>query len=124
MTEEYPAVIDPVPSDSRGWAVAAHLLPWVGLSFVGPLVVWLIKRDEDPFVEWHARESLNLQISMFIYLAVSVLLMLVVIGFLTFFAVAIFAFVVNIIAAIKAANGEWYKYPLIIRFVNPPRPTP
>ncbi|MCL1595522.1 MAG: DUF4870 domain-containing protein [Actinomycetia bacterium] len=122
MTEEYPAVVDPVPSDSRAWAVAAHLLPWIGIGFLGPLIVWLIKRDEDVFVEWHARESLNFQISLFIYLVVSVMLMLVVIGFFLFFALAIFGLIVNIIAAIKAANGDWYRYPLIIRFVNAPRP--
>ena len=122
MTEEYPAVVDPVPSDSRAWAVAAHLLPWIGIGFLGPLIVWLIKRDEDVFVEWHARESLNFQISLFIYLVVSVMLMLVVIGFFMFFALAIFGLIVNIIAAIKAANGDWYRYPLIIRFVNAPRP--
>jgi len=119
MTDDYPAIIDPLPSDSKGWAVAAHLLPWVGLGFLGPLIIWLIKRDENVFVEWHARESLNLQISLLIYFVVSAILILVVIGIFLFFAVAIFAIVVNIIAAIKAANGDWYRYPLIIRFVNP-----
>jgi len=119
MTDDYPAIIDPLPSDSKGWAVAAHLLPWIGLGFLGPLIVWLIKRDEDVFVEWHARESLNFQISMLIYLTVSVILMLVLIGFLLFIVLAIFGLVVNITAAIKAANGDWYRYPLIIRFVNP-----
>ncbi|MFV1999821.1 MAG: DUF4870 domain-containing protein [Acidimicrobiia bacterium] len=119
MTEDYPAIIDPLPSDSKGWAVASHLLPWVGVGVLGPLIVWLIKRDEDVFVEWHARESLNFQISLLIYFAVSVILMFVVIGFFLFFAAVIFGLVVNIIAAIKAANGDWYRYPLIIRFVSP-----
>lgn len=119
MTDDYPAIIDPLPSDSKAWAVAAHLSPWVGLWFLGPLIIWLIKRDEDAFVEWHARESLNMQISMAIYYVVSVILMLVLIGFVLFFALLIFGFVVNIIAAIKAANGDWYRYPLIIRFINP-----
>jgi uncharacterized protein len=119
MTEDYPAIIDPLPSDSKGWAVASHLLPWIGFGFLGPLIVWLIKRDEDVFVEWHAREALNFQISLMIYLIISVILMLVLIGFFLFFALVIFGLVVNISAAIKAANGDWYRYPLIIRFVNP-----
>ena len=53
-----------VPSDSRGWAVAAHLLPFVSLAIIGPLFVWLIKRDEDEFVEDQAREALNFQLSL------------------------------------------------------------
>jgi len=119
MTDEYPAIVDPLPSESKGWAVAAHLVPWAGFGFFGPLIIWLIKRDEDVFVEWHSREALNFQISMLIYLVISVILMLVVIGFFLFFALAIFGLVVNIIAAVKAANGDWYRYPIIIRFVNP-----
>jgi len=119
MTEDYPAIIDPLPSDSKGWAVAAHLLPWIGLGFLGPLIIWLIKRDEDVFVELHAREALNFQISLIIYLVISVILMLVIIGLFLFPAVVIFGLIVNVIAAIKAANGDWYRYPLIIRFVNP-----
>ncbi|GMR02866.1 MAG: DUF4870 domain-containing protein [Acidimicrobiia bacterium] len=118
MTDQ-PASPPPVASESRGWAVAAHLLPWIGIGFFGPLFVWLIKRDEDPFVEMHARESLNLQISLLIYLVVSAILIIVFIGFLLILAVAVFGLVVNIIAAIKAANGQPYRYPLIIRFVSP-----
>jgi uncharacterized Tic20 family protein len=118
VTNDYPAVPDPVPSESRGWATAAHLIPLIGLSFIGPLVVWLMKRDEDPFVEYHAREALNFQISVIIYVIASVLLMLVLIGFILIVVVLIFALVVMIIAGVKAANGEFYRYPLTLRFVT------
>ena len=118
MTNEYPAVPDPVPSDSRGWAAAAHLIPFVGLSFVAPLVIWLIKREDDAFVEYHSREALNFQLTLIIYFIASVLLMLVLIGFVLIFVVGIFAFVVMIIAGVKAAGGEFYRYPLNIRFIK------
>ena len=105
-------------SDSRGWAVAAHLTPWIA-GFLGPLIIWLAKMD-DPYVEDHARESLNFQISLFIYLMVSALLIIVLIGILLFFAFAILGLVTTIIGAIRASNGETYRYPLRIRFVKAP----
>ena len=122
MTDQPTSGVPEADSDSRAWAVAAHLLPWVGLGFLGPLIIWLIKRDESPYVEEHAREALNFQISFLIYMLVSVLLMLVIIGFFLFIGIAIFGFVVMIIAAVKAANGEQYRYPLTIRFISPKAP--
>jgi uncharacterized Tic20 family protein len=118
MTSDYPAVPEPVPSESRGWATAAHLIPLIGLGFIAPLVIWLIKRDEDPFVGYHAREALNFQITFIIYVIASIILMFVLIGFVLIFVVPIFALVVMIIGGIKAANGEFYRYPLTLRFVT------
>ncbi len=123
MTDQPTSDVPEADSDSRAWAVAAHLLPWVGVGFLGPLIVWLIKREESPFVEEHAREALNFQISFLIYMIVSALLMLVIIGFFLFIGIGIFGFVVMIIAAVKAANGERYRYPLTIRFISPKTPT-
>lgn len=105
-------------SDAKGWAVAAHLLPLVGIYIFGALIIWLIKRDEDAFVEEHAREALNFQISMTIYFIVSMVLILVLIGILMVFALAVFSLVMSIIAGIKAANGERYRYPLTIRMIS------
>jgi len=123
MTDEPTSDVPEADSDSRAWAVAAHLLPWVGLGFLGPLIIWLIKRDESPFVEEHAREALNFQISWLIYIVVSVILIIVFIGILLVIGFAIFGSVVMIIAAVKAANGAQYRYPLTIRFVNQKVPT-
>ncbi len=124
MTDNLPAVPQEepnprdMPSDSRGWAVAAHLLPLISLAIFGPLFVWLIKRDEDPFVEGHGREALNFQLSILIYAIVSGFLLFVYIGFLLLPAVFIFGFVMMIIAAVKAANGEEYRYPLTLRMIK------
>ena len=109
-----------VRSESRGWAAAAHLIPFVGLSFIAPLIIWLIKRDEDAFAEYHAREALNFQISLIIYFIVSAIMIIILIGLVLLVVVAIFAFIVMIIAGVKAASGQLYRYPLTIRFVSGP----
>lgn len=124
MTAEPPAPEDSAPaestgepsSESRGWAVAAHLLPLIGLFLIGPLIVWLIKREEDPFVEEHSREALNFQISILIY---GIIMVITIIGLILLIPLAIFAFVAEVVAAIKAANGDKFRYPLTIRLVRP-----
>jgi uncharacterized Tic20 family protein len=111
-----------VPSDSRGWATAAQVLPLLGVYVLGALFIWLIKRDEDTFVEFNSREALNFQLSMLIYGLVSALLIIVFIGIVLILAVGIFSFVMAIVAGVKSANGELYRYPLSIRMVKPYKP--
>jgi hypothetical protein len=107
-----------IPSDSRAWAAVAQLLPLIGFYIFGALIIWLIKRDEDAFVEEHSREALNFQLSIFIYMIVSGILIIVLIGIILLMVVAVFALVMSIIAGVKAASGQPYRYPLTIRFVN------
>ncbi len=114
----YPDVPDPVPSDSRGWAAAAQLIPIIGLGFIAPLVIWLIKRDEDAFVEYWAREALNFQLTLLIWIIIGIVTLLIIVGIFILIAVGIGALVLAIIAGVKAANGEFWRYPLTIRFVN------
>jgi uncharacterized Tic20 family protein len=78
----------------------------------------LVKGNDSAFVRRHAVESLNFQISLLIYLVVSLVLAFVLIGFLLMAVVGVFALVVIILATIKAANGEDYRYPLCIRLVS------
>jgi uncharacterized protein len=119
-------------SDSRTLAMFAHLsqllalLLTVGvLNWVGPLIIYLVKRDDDPFVRDQAAEALNFSLSFLIYGVaigiVGLLLAIVLIGFLILLlwiplAIAYIVFV--IIAAVRANSGEAYRYPLTIRFVN------
>lgn len=109
-------------SEEKNWALAAHVgvfvAAWVAMGFLAPLIVMLVKGKDSAYVRRHAVESLNFQISLLIYLAVSFVLAFVLIGFLLMAAVAIFALVVIILATIKAANGEDYRYPLCIRLVS------
>ena len=114
-----PAV--PTPEE-RNWALASHVgtfvAAWFAMGFLAPLVIMLVKGKDSPFVRRHAVESLNFQISLLIYLVVSAILALVLIGFVLMIAVGIFALVVIILATVKAANGEEYRYPLCIRLVS------
>lgn len=106
-----------MPGDDKTWAILSHVLTFVG-GFIAPLVIYLIKKDESPYVRHHAAEALNFQLSILIYAIVSMILILVLIGILLILAVAIGALVFTIIAAIAASNGEEYRYPLTIRFVK------
>lgn len=99
-----------------------HLTALAGLvvpvgNIIGPLVVWLIKRNDLEIVEEHGKEALNFQISMTIYFVISLLLIFVIIGFFLAVAVAIADIILVIIASIKASNGEAYKYPLTLRLI-------
>ena len=108
----------------RKWAMICHLSSLVGLLgnplgfFIGPLVFWLIKREDDPLIEEQGKEAINFQLTMLLVMFVSALLAFVLIGipFLVIFALMI---VINpIIAAVKTRNGERYRYPISIRFIS------
>jgi len=123
-----PAGPDIRRDDSRNWALAAHLSPlvtlFVGLPPIGPLIVYLAKKD-DPYVRRHAAEALNFNISFLIYALVlgvaTIVLLVFIVGVLLIplcFAlfVAWIAFIA--LAANKAGQGEDYRYPLTIRFIR------
>jgi uncharacterized protein len=108
----------------RSWCVACHLsalagfvVPALGHVF-GPLIVWLIKRADSPEIDAHGKEALNFQISMLIYNLVAGVLCLVLIGFVLLAILHILNVVFVIIAALKAGEGEMYRYPLTIRLIN------
>jgi uncharacterized Tic20 family protein len=108
--------------DARMWGMLAHLSALVGLlsipPVVGPLVVWLVKRNEHAFVDDQGKEALNFQITMFIALLISGALICVGIGLILLPIVGIVDLIFVIIAAVKANNGERYRYPFNIRLVT------
>jgi hypothetical protein len=113
----------PPSKDACTWAMLCHIfglswaiVPAIG-GVIGALIVWQIKKDLFPFVDAHGRESLNFQISMLIYGIIAGFLCFICIGAFLLPAVVIADVVFVIIAAIKAAQGEAYRYPLSIRFV-------
>ena len=117
--------MSPPPSvaPDRTWDVLCHISALAGFvvpfgNILGPLILWLIKRQELPSVDAHGKEALNFQISVTIYMAVAAVLMLVIIGFFLMIGIAVAAIVLVVIAAVKASNGELYRYPLTIRLVN------
>jgi uncharacterized Tic20 family protein len=109
--------------DARMWGMLAHLSALAGVaipfgSLIGPIVVWQIKKNEFPFADEQGKEAVNFQITAFIALVVSFMLMFVLIGFLLLTIVLIADLVFTIIAAVKANNGEHYRYPVSIRFIK------
>ncbi len=109
--------------EELNWAMGAHLAGFAGMfipfgNIIGPLVIMLMNKDKSEFVTEHAKESLNFQISIMIYLIVSIILCFVIVGFVTMFAVVILQLVYTIIAAVKASEGKEYHYPLTIRFIS------
>ena len=85
---------------------------------LGPLIIWLIKKDDSSFVDFHGREYFNFFISYTIYLIISGILIIVLIGFILLPIVGLFATIFTIIGAIKAFDGQIYRIPFVIRFLN------
>jgi len=120
LAEQIPK--EPRP-DERTWAMFCHLSAFAGFfipfgNIIGPLIIWLVKRPESLFVDFHGKESLNFQISITIYSIVASLLCFRVIGIPILFGLIIFEVVMIIIATLRANNGEEYRYPLTIRFIK------
>ena len=115
-----------VGRDDKNLAVVAHLAPLLGLAFPGlsiliPLGIWFMKRDESQYIEHHAREALNFQITIALVIVVWVVLKFMLVGFLLLPLIpvaVIFVLVLMVRAAIKAGNSEYYDYPFILRLVK------
>lgn len=110
-------VAAPVTADDRSMGLLLHLLTLVS-GFLGPLIVWLIKRDQSPFIDYHGKEALNFQISLFLYWIIALLSLLVLIGLLLIPVLLVIQILFPILAAIAANRGEYYRYPLTIRIIS------
>jgi hypothetical protein len=113
------------PSEERTMGMLSHAIPLVAmvvsagtLGFVASLVLYLIYKDRGPFVRENAANSLNIQITTGIVLLVSIPLMLVLVGFLTFAVALVVAFVLHLIGAIRASRGEWWRPPMTLGLVH------
>ncbi len=114
----------PAVSNLRLWTILCHgsALLGVFLHFpghvIGPLIVWLAKRDESPELDAHGKESLNFQLSMLLYTVISAVFCLVLIGFVFIAILWVVNAVFVIIACIQASDGKLYRYPMTIRFIQ------
>ena len=115
----YPnAYAGPTPTqDDKTMGLLAHLLG-IFLGFIGPLIIWLIKKDQSPFVDDQGKESLNFQIMLMIGYVIGSVTSFLCIGFLILPAVWIFGIVFSIIAALKAKDGIAYRYPINLRLIK------
>jgi uncharacterized Tic20 family protein len=126
MTDQTTSPAQPLQVDSRDqnmWAMLCHLSALAGFiiplgNVIGPLVIWMIKKDVYPLVDDQGKEALNFQISMTIYYIISCILILILIGIPLLIGLALFSLVVTIIAMVKASDGVAYRYPLSIRFIK------
>lgn len=107
----------PVTENDRLLAILSHVLTLVAW-FVAPLVIYLIKKDESAYVREHAKESLNFQLTLIIAYIVGFILVFVLIGILVLIAIGLIQLVLVIIATIRAADNQLYRYPLCIRFIS------
>ncbi len=113
-----------IDKKALNWGTACHLIALIGFigipfgNLIGPLVIWLSFKNTYPNVDVQGKESLNFQISMSIYGIVAAVLCLILIGFVLLAVLVVADFILVIIAAIRASNGEEYKYPFTIRFIR------
>ena len=115
-------------NEEKNWAMACHLAAlcmYIGIPFgniLGPLVVWMIKKNESPFIDDQGKESLNFQISMTLYTIVPILFCITIIGLLVgiplFIALGLVHLILTVVGAVRASSGEQYRYPMTIRFFN------
>jgi len=108
----------------RTWNILCHASALLGVflhfpgHLLGPLIVWLAKRDDSPEIDAHGKESVNFQISMLIYNGIAVVFCLVLVGFAFLAVLWVLNAVFVIVASIQASDGKLYRYPMTIRFIQ------
>lgn len=113
----------PTTQEERTWGMIVHLSSLSGFLFgagwiIAPLIIWLVKREEMPFVNQEGKKALNFQITMAIAAIISGILIIVLVGFVGLLAIAILQIIFPIMAGLKANEGESYTYPLSIPFLK------
>lgn len=120
-----PPQIDPfaVSEDDRTLGMLIHLLGLL-TGFIGILILWLVKKDQSRFVDYHGKEAINFQLTLLIAVMVLVAFIIMTLGIGMIIAMPIIggigigATVLEIIACVAASRGEWHRYPLTIRFIK------
>jgi len=107
----------------RNWAMLCHLSAFAGFFFpfggiIGPLICWLSKKDESHWVDRNGKSSLNFQLSMLLYIVLAAPLMIIIIGIPIVIFLITLKVICIIIASVKAAKGEEFKYPISIPFIQ------
>jgi hypothetical protein len=112
-----PTYTGPEPDkDAKTFAMLAHLLGIIG--FLGPLIIWLVKKDQSPFVDDQGKEALNFHLTMLIGYIIGFALSAFCIGFLVLPVVWIVSLIFSIMGAMKANTGVPYRYPFAIRMIK------
>jgi hypothetical protein len=104
-------------NDAKNMGVLCHLLGFF-TSFLGPLIIWLIKKDQMPFVDHHGKEALNFQITLAIAFVVAGIAVFCIIGPFLMPIIALADLILSIMACVAASKGEYYKYPWCLRLIK------
>lgn len=104
-------------TNEKLWAVAIYVSSFFAV-LVGPLIIWLIKKNESNFIDYHGKEYFNFLISYTIYTFIAVILAFIGIGFILAWLIGIYVLVFTIVAAVKAYSGEYYHIPLTLRLLK------
>lgn len=109
--------------DERMWGMLCHLSALSGFiipfgNIIGPLIVYSMKKDEYSFVADQGKESLNFQISVLVYLAISLVTIVLLIGIMFLLLIPLISLILTVLAAVRANDGEYYRYPFCIRFIK------
>lgn len=119
MNSQFVTDVSATPTgNDKIWSMLSHLSTLFGLGLLLPLVVYLAMRRESAYVAENAKEALNFHISVFIYVLCCIPLAFVLIGIPLLIIIGIGCLVLSIVAAVKASNGECYRYPLTLRLVK------
>lgn len=106
-----------VSADEKNIVVLTHIGGTV-FSFIPALIVWLLKKDDSPYIADQAREALNFQITVLIAQVISSILIVILIGFVLMGIIWLANIILCIIAAVAASKGEYYRYPFALRLIN------
>lgn len=116
--------VQQIPKEERQWAAFAHLaglfvliVPPLG-GILGPLIIWILKKDDMPFVREQGREAINFQITMLLAMLVSGALILALIGYVLLPLVVVADLVLIVVATLSASDGGAYRYPFNLRLIS------
>lgn len=109
--------------DERMWGMLCHLSAFSGFiipfgNIIGPLIIYSLKKDEYAFVADQGKESMNFQISILIYIIISAISILFIVGIFFLMIVPLLALIFTVVASVRANDGEYYRYPLCIQFIK------
>jgi uncharacterized Tic20 family protein len=113
-----PPAPDPAQSNDKLFIILCHLSLILGVGFILPFIVYLVKRNESELVAAHAKEVLNFHISLVIYALCCLPFVFIFIGIPMLLGLGLVSFICAIIAAIQASDNKFYRYPLTIRLIS------
>jgi len=124
IVQENPVLQRTDDKQVRIWGMLCHATALIGIigipfgNIAGPLIIWLLKKNTNTFIDEQGKESLNFQLSMTIYALFGALLFIMKMGMFLLLLIAGINFILVVIASIKALNGESYTYPYKFQFIK------